>query len=537
MTHPRVLLAALAVGLVACSVDALPPRVPTAEVKLAASPAAPPTSPLCPSTASLFASLREPVTVTAYVTRGTPQLDAFVRRLDDLLAAYARVGGHKFGFAIVDANDADTKKKAKEAGLLEQPFDGAPGAGANERGPSGYMGLVLRYGEKQQPLKFMPPGRTDGLEAWITSKIREIHEGADGVHHVIGVLTGHGELLPAETNLVPPTLGQFSMQKIITDNFSFFTFVNVDLEGGARPVPDECEGLIVTQPAEDLTERELRRIDQFVMKGRTLAVFAGAANVKAGDAAMTAVMSTHGLERLLDGYGIAMNDDVVVDVDAATHVSALTTQGYVVVAALPQILEARDDRPPRGDEWLIDTRFLGFFRTERVVVPFPSSLTIRPERQPLATTSVVLRSTGTAAHLTGPTVDLGPFQKWRRKLDSLPRQRFAIAADVEGTLTTAFPGGDPQGVETPARSARAARVFVLASPQFLANPLARAGDPADPGVAGPGASSLAENELLLAGPYAKAFVAGSILVFKNTLDWLTLDDASWACFDYDPQGR
>ncbi|HEY6461488.1 MAG TPA: GldG family protein [Polyangiaceae bacterium] len=454
--HPRVLLAALGVGLVACSVDALPPRVPTAEVKLAAPPAAPPTSPLCPSTASLFASLREPVTVTAYVTRGTPQLDAFVRRLDELLAAYARVGGHKFGFTIVDANDADTKKKAKDAGLLEQPFDDAARAGAKERGLSGYMGLVLRYGEQQKPLKFMPPDRTDGLEAWITSRIREIHEGADGVHHVIGVLTGHGELLPSETNLVPPTLGQFSMQKIITDNFSFFTFVSVDLQGGARPVPDECEGLIVTQPGEDLTERELRRIDQFVMKGRTLAVFAGAANVKAGDAAMTAVMSTHGLERLLDGYGIAMNDDVVVDMPAATRVTVPTTQGDVV-AALPQILEAKDDRPPRGDGWLIDTRFLGFFRAEDFVVPFPSSLTIRPEKQPRATMSVVLRSTGTATHLTGPTVDLRPFQKWTRKLEGLPRQRFAIAADVEGTLTTAFPGGDPQGVETPAPSARAAR--------------------------------------------------------------------------------
>ena len=32
-----------------------------------------------------------------------------------------------------------------------------------------------------------------------------------------------------------------------------------------------------------------------------------------------------------------------------------------------------------------------------------------------------------------------------------------------------------------------------------------------------------EQLLMLAGPYAQQFVTGSILVFKNTLDWLTGD--------------
>ena len=47
------------------------------------------------------------------------------------------------------------------------------------------------------------------------------------------------------------------------------------------------------------------------MKGKSLAIVASAVNVKSGDATMTASLSTHGLEKLLDGYGVEMRKDVL----------------------------------------------------------------------------------------------------------------------------------------------------------------------------------------------------------------------------------
>ncbi len=41
------------------------------------------------------------------------------------------------------------------------------------------MGLVLKYGEQEDVIKFLPPDRTDGLEFWITNKIREIRDKGD----------------------------------------------------------------------------------------------------------------------------------------------------------------------------------------------------------------------------------------------------------------------------------------------------------------------------------------------------------------------
>ena len=72
----------------------------------------------------------------------------------------------------------------------------------------GYMGLVFKYGEQQDVIKFLPPDRTDGLEFWITNKIREIRDKGDDIHHKIGVLTGDDEIKPSDNNLVPTQHGQ-----------------------------------------------------------------------------------------------------------------------------------------------------------------------------------------------------------------------------------------------------------------------------------------------------------------------------------------
>jgi ABC-type uncharacterized transport system involved in gliding motility auxiliary subunit len=473
---------------------------------------------------SLLRSMKQPLTVDAYVTKGLPKLDAFVRDLRDLLQEYKNAGAGKFDYAIIEPKDEDTKKKAKDAGLIEQPFGEASDTDEKAAVAQGFMGLVFKYGEQQDVIKFLPPDRTDGLEFWITNKIREIRDKGDDVHHKIGVLTGHDELKPSDNDLVPSQMGKYSMQTIITQNFPFYTFVDVDLKGGDTEIADDLDGLLVTQPGKDLSEKELRRIDQFVMKGKSLAVIASAVNVKANDATMSATLSLHGLDKLLDGYGIAVEKDVVLDMWRHVRL-VLPTAGGIAQAEFPQILEVQDDPRFTGNEQLIDTSFPALFRTQDVAVPFASSLSLKTDKQPGAKMSIVMRSSPVSVHLTGETADLKPFQKWASKLKGLQQQQFGIGANVEGTLKSAFSEGDKQGIEAPDKSVKAARVFVLASSQFLANPLARAGNGPDMGQYGQMMPGMGGDEqlLMLAGPYAQQFITGSILVFKNALDWLSGD--------------
>src|SRR5262249_17343348 len=160
----------------------------------------------------------------------------------------------------------------------------------------GFMGLVFKYGPEKDAIKFLPPERSDGLEFWITNKVREIRDKGDDIKHKIGVLTGHDEIKLSESNLVPSQMGKPSMQAIITRTFPFYTLSDVDLKNGDQAIDEGLDGLIITQPGKDLTEKELRRIDEFVMRGKSLAIFASWVNVKNSDATMNATVSAHGLE-------------------------------------------------------------------------------------------------------------------------------------------------------------------------------------------------------------------------------------------------
>src|SRR5271154_392056 len=206
----------------------------------------------------LLRSMKQELAIDAYVTKGLPKLDAFVRDLRDLLQEYKIAGAGKFEYSIIEPKDEDTKKKAKDAGLIEQPFGEASDTDEKAAVAQGFMGLVFKYGEQQDVIKFLPPDRTDGLEFWITNKIREIRDKGDDVHHKIGVLTGDDEIKLTEDNLAPATMGKISMQGIITQNFPFYTFQDVDLKNGDAEISDDLDGLIITQPGKDLTDKELR---------------------------------------------------------------------------------------------------------------------------------------------------------------------------------------------------------------------------------------------------------------------------------------
>jgi ABC-type uncharacterized transport system involved in gliding motility auxiliary subunit len=474
---------------------------------------------LSQGSARLLQSMKQSMKVEAYVTRGLPKLDAFTRDLRDLLQEYKTSSGGKFDYEMIEAKDEEQKKAAKDAGLVEQPFGEASATEEKAAVTQGFMGIVFKYGAEKDVIKFLPPERTDGLEFWITNKIREIRDKGDDIKHKIGVLTGHDEIKLSEANLVPSQMGKPSMQQIVSQNFPFYTFQDVDLKNGDNEIDAALDGLIITQPGKDITEKELRRIDQFVMRGKALVVVASSVNLKASDATMNASLTGHGLEKILDGYGIEMKKDVVLDKGRSFRI-LIPTQGGIGALAVPTMLLIQDDPRFTGNETLLDTSFPAFFRLPELVFPFASSLGTKPEKQPEGKLQIIARSTPRSMALTGDTVDLKPFQRWTQKGKY---EQFAVAASIEGKLKPAMAAGD--GVERPDMSTGTSRVLVISSAEFFANPFARAGNGPDMGQFGmqfPGAGG--DEELLrIAGPYAQQALTPTILAFKNTLDWLTGD--------------
>lgn len=473
----------------------------------------------------LLQSMKGDMKVEAYVTKGLPKLDAFVRDLRDLLQQYKESSKGKFDYVIIEAKDEEQKKKAKEAGLQEIQFGEGSDTEDKAEFAKGYMGLVLNYGAERDTIKVLSPDNNTGMEFWITNKIREVRDKGDNLKHKIGVLTGHDEMKLSEPNLVPSNSGQKpNLQGIVSQYFPFYQFVDVDLKNGDAEVDESLDGLIITQPAKDLSEKELRRIDQFVMRGKSLAVIASAVNVKASDATMNGSLSTHGLEKLLDGYGIEMRKDALLEFGRPFRVNVFT-QGGPQTMRFPPLHDVRADFRFTGDEQLLDDGFAAFFRINQVPFPFPSSLVLHRDKQPDIAPDkfkVLARTTPKTLRETGDSIDMKPMRQWRPKGEF---SQFNLAATLEGKIKTAFPTGDKMGVEAPAQSANTARVLVISSSQFFANPFARAGNGPDMGQMGMMMPGGGGDEMLqqLAMPYAQQILTNTILVFKNMLDWVTGD--------------
>ncbi len=474
----------------------------------------------------LIRSLKEPVQVDVYVKTGLAQLDVFVRDLKHLLHEYERNGGGKFKYTIIEPDTDELKERAREAGIQEQPFGEASAKGDGASITQGFLGVVFKYGSEKGVIPALHPARGDGLEFFITNKIREIRDKNDEIKHRIGVITGKEELKLTDDNLVPKQgqQGSPNLQQIITQNFPFYTIEEVDLGGGAEAIDSELAGLIITQPGTDYTEKELRRIDEFLMLGgKSLAVFASAVNLKASEPDMQAELSLKGLGPLLSGYGIEMGKNAVLDHGAQFRIPVVTRLGKMHWMRHPGLAHVVNDPRFEENEKLLDTGFPGFFRMEELMIPFPSSLTLLKDKQPAdVKIKAVARTTPASSVETGDTVDMSLRESFE---PSPPFDQHIIAATAEGLIKSAFAGKPGMDITPSERAKTKSRVLVVASSQFLTNPFARAGNPKPqpPQMAQFGAMGGDQQLLTVAQPYAQTYLTPMILAVKNTLDWMSGD--------------
>jgi len=466
--------------------------------------------------------LDKELTAEVYVTRGLPKIDAFIQDLTDLLNEYERASNGHFHYTIIEPATDEERARAKEAGLQEMAFgEGSKTQGNQALISKGFMGIAFKYGSEKEAIPVMSPEQAQGLEFWITNKIREIRDRADNKNQKFGIITGKDEIKLTEPNLIA-SQGRPNgpnMKGVLEQALPFYKFEDVDLQGGEAEINKELSGLIITQPGKDFTEKELRRIDQFLMEGnKALVVFAGAVNLKPNDASMKAELNLHGLDKLLDGYGVEMKKEAIFDWGRPA-LMRIPTQGQTIFFAHPAVVAAQaDSRLDEGSQFL-DRAFPGFFRMEELVFPFPSTLVPHPEKQPEAKVKVVARTTPRSTVVASDTVDMKITNDFKPEGEYGQR---AMGVAVEGKLKSAFGGGEAEGINLPAESKDPSRVLVISAAQFLANPFARAGNPPPmpPQMMMMGAMGGDEDLMMLSQPYASQYITETILAFKNTLDWM-----------------
>ncbi len=193
-------------------------------------------------------------------------------------------------------------------------------------GNMGYAGIVLQHGGKTERISLIQSVRLpifgtqymlaelDDLE----QSLNETLENLIDINEEIGYLADHGALAMGTP---PPLPGQpqieslSSLHQLLSAEYTVRQ-INMKEEG----IPDGLPSMIIAGAKENFSDYELFQIDQFLMKGRNLAIFMDAFNEVMPQQQMMSQTQgpiymplNTGLEKLLNHYGLNVKQSYMLD--------------------------------------------------------------------------------------------------------------------------------------------------------------------------------------------------------------------------------
>lgn len=387
----------------------------------------------------LAAGLTERVEVTAYFTENLPPpFNATERQVRDLLSEYSAASDGQIVVRFVNPNDDASQQAARADGI--QPVAHQKIEEDQVAVVEGYRGVVLRHLDRSRTIPVIQD--TTGLEYIITSTIKELV----GERKPIGVVGGHGS-----PNL---TQGLTSLQSVL----SLYDAREVD---ATQEIDPTLAALLIVGPQEAFTDDELRRIDQYVMRGGSLGVFGGSLAVDlAGQTGPSARPVDSRLGGLLGAWGVELGSKIVADAQCsrAPMRGPLGLQVLVPYPPIPvlQLDEAQLEHPV-------------MFRLASPMLPFVAPLQVgdAPDGAKL---TVLARSSEDSWTMSGPTIALEPRnpRDWEMSAEAGP---FDLMVALEGKLPSAYAAPINEeaetAVQTPPFAERDVRVLIVGTSTFL----------------------------------------------------------------------
>jgi ABC-type uncharacterized transport system involved in gliding motility auxiliary subunit len=382
----------------------------------------------------IAAGLSDRVEVTAYFTENLPPpFNATERQVRDLLSEYSAASGGQIIVRFVNPDDEEKQQAARADGI--QPVAHQKIEEDQVAVVEGYRGLVMRHLDKSRTIPVIQD--TTGLEYTITSAIKEL----------IGIVSGHGSPSLAE--------GLTSLRSVM----ALYDIREVDL---SQEIDPTLAALLIVGPKEEFTDDELRRIDQYVMRGGSLGVFGGSLSVDLGGQTGPSAQPTNTrLDELLRPWGVELEASVVADAQCS-RAPMRGPLGLQVLVPYPPIPVLQLDSEQLEHPVM--------FRLASPMLPFVAPLKIG-EAPDGARIQVLARSSEDSWTLSGPTIALEPRnpRDWQMTTDAGP---FDLMAAIEGKLPSAYtaPMTDQEGapsIQTPPASERDVRVLVTGTSTFL----------------------------------------------------------------------
>lgn len=420
---------------------------------------------LTKATRDTMASLEEPVTVTAYFTNELPApYSSNARYVRDLLEEFRAASKGRLSFEFIDpaAQETEADKEAKRevkqdifgrrfreptsvereltaAGV--QPVEIRVIEDDQQQTKRAYMGLVIKHREKQEVIPVVQ--RLEGLEYDLTSLIRKLTREKQPV---LGIVQGHGEPgLNEKLRFLQTTLSQT------------YEVRPVEL-GGKDRFDASLDALMVIGPKTALSPAEVKAIDQFLMEGKSVALFLDSLQVDLRE--FNPTEAQHGLGPLLSTWGITVGDQLVADVTSAS-MNVSERRGFMIVQMPVPYPFLPVARHLEGDSAV--SQGLG-----EVIFPFANALTVTPQD---GLQTVVLARSSNKSWLEPKPPNVDPRRDWRSESPTFGGP-YPLMVQVSGKLKSHFASEASQsapGGATPllAESRGEARLIVVGTSALI----------------------------------------------------------------------
>ena len=264
---------------------------------------------LSPGSKDLVAKLPDLLTVKAFISKDLqPPFSQSAQYVRDLLDEYAHASKGKLKWEAIDPGE--DSKLEEEATKMKVPKmrRGRISNNKVEIGAS-YLGIALSY---QGNVESIPEvNATEGLEFEIDKRIRILTQKKTK----IAFATSEGELSTA----AGPN-GQGGGLAALKQYMDFYDAVPTDLKG--KQIPDDVAALVIAGPKQPMSERAKFVVDQFLMKGKSVAFFVDGMTFETpqqmqipGQASPPQIgrKNDTGLDDLLAHYGFKIGDDVILE--------------------------------------------------------------------------------------------------------------------------------------------------------------------------------------------------------------------------------
>ncbi len=261
--------------------------------------------------------LEKPIEVTLYASSNLPLggMEKLNERVSEIANRCKVRNYDKITYRFVDPYTDKSLGNVDEIyGIIKLNWTSSVNVGGKRIKPGeGIIGIVVELGDKFESIQILSRtlfggyavGGLENLEDKINSAIDNIIN----INPKIGYITGHGERSLTDQNGAP------NLKQLLSDMYEV-----EEIELAKNDISDEISTIIINGPKQKLSDYELLKIDQFVMKGKSVfflldsfnEVSPQGGNMFGGGRPMVLPLNT-GLENVVSHYGVTVNKDIVLD--------------------------------------------------------------------------------------------------------------------------------------------------------------------------------------------------------------------------------